>query len=219
MTVSPEIQQLQTQQQLLTLALKAMLEGDWCGAPPSTQAFVSALDPSLNPGCVPPYRESDKPPAPPNYLANYNPEEYMPPQQASWSCAACSLAWLERALGLNANASETTAIAEIGYPDNINSTYGLMDGSGSQLQRVLRDTYGQSSSQGWLTFDQAWAIYAQTPGMMSGGNWYHWVSVRGTSDGNLYIANSAPGYMGVDSILSRDDFNRLGPFSCVWTTP
>jgi hypothetical protein len=216
-TVSPEIAQLQTQQQLLTSALRGMLEGNWCGEPPSTQAFVSALDPGLQVGCVPPYRASDKPPSPPNYLEHYDPNSPQYKQQASWSCSACSLAWLERALGLNPNANEQSAINEIGYPNNINSTYGLMDGSGAQLQRVLSD-YGQKTSQAWLSYDSAWSIYNQTPGCMSGGAWYHWVSARGTSDGNLWIANSAPGYMGVWDILTRDDFNRLGPFSCVWTT-
>lgn len=210
------IVQLQQQQVLLTSALRAMLEGQWCGAPPSVQAFVAALDPTLDPQCVPPYRQSDIPPAPPDYLANYNPNEPMPAQTASWTCSACSLAWLERALGLNAHADEWSAVDEIGMPANINPTYGLMDGSGIQLQRVLLNTYGQNSHQGWLTFDTAYAYYAQTPGMMSGGNWYHWVAVRGTADGNLHIANSAPGYMGVWDILSREDFNRLGPFSCVW---
>src|SRR5215468_10923391 len=62
LSVSPAdaIQQLQDQQALLTQALRAMLEGNWCGAPPSVQAFVSALDPSLSPTCVPPYRQSDE---------------------------------------------------------------------------------------------------------------------------------------------------------------
>ena len=216
MTLSPEVQQLVDQQALLTSALRAMLEGNWCGAPPSVQAFVSALDPALDVQCVPPYRASDKPPEPPGYLADYNPEEPMPRQAASWTCSACSLAWVERALGLNPGADEWSAVAEIGQPQNINPTYGLMDGSGAQLQRVLRDTYGQDSHQGWLSFDQAYSIFAQTPGMMSGGAWYHWVAVRGTVDGSLHIANSAPGYQGVWDVLSRQDFQRLGPFSCVW---
>ena len=107
---------------------------------------------------------------------------------------------------------------EIGNPENINATYGLMDGSGAQLQHVLLDTYGQNTNQGWLDFDTAYAIFSQTPGMMSGGAWYHWVGVRGVDgSGNLWVANSAPGYKSVWDVLSRADFNRLGPFSCVWT--
>lgn len=219
MAVSPEIAQLQQQQVYLTSALRAMLEGNWCGAPPSVDAFVLALDPAQTVDCHPPVLESDAPPEPPDYLDLYDPGEYMPPQAASWTCSACSLAWVERAMGMNDGADEWSAVAEIGQPENINPTYGLMDGSGSQLRRVLLDGYGQNSNQGWLDFDTAYAIYATTPGMMSGGAWYHWVAVRGVDgSGNLWIANSAPGYKQVWDVLSRADFNRLGPFSCVWTT-
>jgi len=216
--ISPAIQQLQSQQNYLTEALRAMLEGQWCGAPPSTQAFVSALDPTLMVDCIQPVLHSDEPPPPPDYLAYYEPTTYMPRQQYSWSCSACALAWCERAIGLNDEATEESEIAAIGYPDNINASYGLMNGSGIQLQRVLRE-YGQDSRQDWLTFDSAYAIYSETPGMMSGGDWYHWVGVRGVQGDALWIANSAPGYRGVGSVLNRADFQRLGPFSAIWTVP
>lgn len=217
MSVSPEIQQLQDQQALLTSALRAMLEGHWCGAPPSVDAFVLALDPDQIINCTPPVLESDAPPESPDYLAEYDPATAMPPQVYSWTCSACALDWIKRATGLAPNSTREGTVDEIGYPENINPVYGLMDGSGAELQEVL-DAYEQSSSQGWLSFDQAYAIFSQTPGMMSGGAWYHWVGVRGIDGPNLWIANSAPGYMGVWDTLSRADFNRLGPFSCVWTT-
>lgn len=141
----------------------------------------------------------------------------MPSQVASWSCSACALAWLERSTLVNPNANEQSCIVEIGYPQNINSTYGLMDGSGSELQSVLA-SYALGSDQGWLTFDQVYALAEQTTGCMSGGAWYHWVSLRGISSSNLWIANSAPGYKGVWDTLTRDQFNSLGPFSVVWLT-
>ena len=104
---------------------------------------------------------------------------------------------------------------EIGYTHNINGTYGLMDRSGSQLRRVLGD-YGINSEQGYLGFDSVYDIATRAPGMMSGEDWYHWVGIRGVQGSNLWIANSAPGYMGVWDVLSREDFNRLGGFSVVW---
>jgi hypothetical protein len=214
---SPEIEQLQDQQALLTLALRGMLEGHWCGEPPSTQGFVLALDPSLQFDCTPPVLISDAPVGPPDYLAGYDPSTYQAPQIYNWTCAACSLDWLIVALQKRGSDRERT-VNEIGYRGNINETDGLMDGSGSQLRRVLGE-YGTNSNQGWLDYDTAWSIYSQTPGMMSGGAWYHWVGVRGTQDGSLWIANSAPGYMGVWDTVSRQDFNRLGPFSCVWCVP
>jgi hypothetical protein len=142
----------------------------------------------------------------------------MPVQVANWSCSACALAWVERSTGVNSGASEGSAISEIGYPANINETYGLMDGSGIQLQRVLAD-YGLTSDQAWLSYDSVYAIAAQTTGCMSGGAWYHWVSLRGVDGPNLWIANSAPGYKGVYDSLSREQFNSLGPFSVVYLTP
>ena len=195
-----------------------MVTGKWVDFP-SLQGDLMALDPNLVLEPHPPVLESEAGPPPPAwYLANYDPNTYMPKQSANWTCSACSLAWLERATGVNATASEWSAVDEIGQPENINATYGLMDGSGARLRQVLQDNYGVPSAHAWLDYDTAWATYAQVPGMMSGGAWYHWTGVRGTSDGNLWVANSAPGYKGVWDIVTRDDFYRLGPFSCVWIT-
>jgi hypothetical protein len=217
MTVAASISQLQAQQALTVRTLVSMLEGNWNGAPPSAEAFLLALNPTLAPLTSADYLLTSEAgePTGPSWWQNFNPEEYMPRQEASWTCSACSLAWVERATGVNPNASEWSAVDEIGQPQNINSTYGLMDGSGAQLQRVLRG-YGIESEQAWLTFDSAYSIYSQTAGMMSGGAWYHWVGVRGISGSQLYVANSAPGYKGIYSTLTREQFTALGPFSCVW---
>ena len=164
---------------------------------------------SLAPAPVPP-------PDPTGWWDSYNPNEPQHNQAAGWTCAACSLAWLERSTQVNILADEWSATAEIGYPHNINSTYGLMDGSGSQLQRVLRE-YGLDSRHGWLDFDTAYEIYRQVPGALSGQAWYHWVSVRGvTRDGLLWIANSAPGYRSVWDTLDRQQWASLGAMSCLW---
>jgi hypothetical protein len=85
-----------------------------------------------------------------------------------------------------------------------------------ELQRVLREHAGLDTEQGWLSFDEAYERYSHTLGLMSGQRMYHWVSVRGISGSNLWIANSAPGYMGVWDMLSRYDYERLGGWSCIW---
>ena len=142
----------------------------------------------------------------------------MPYQSADWTCSACSLAWVLRATAQDTNASEWGMVEAIGTPQNINPTYGLMDSSGSQLRRVLAD-YGLNSDQGWLTYEQLYSVAGAYTGLMSGGAWYHWVALRGrdVSDlGDIWIANSAPGYQGVYDVLTRSDFQRLGPFSVVW---
>ena len=141
----------------------------------------------------------------------------MPAQVYGWTCSSCSLQWVLHSTGIDPDITREETVYAIGYPENINSQYGLMDGSGAQLQRVLAD-YGQPSEQGWLGFDEVYARALGTTGMMSGAAWYHWVALRGVSGDALWIANSAPGYKGVDSILTRADFNRLGVFSVVWLT-
>jgi hypothetical protein len=139
----------------------------------------------------------------------------MEPQLTDWSCAACSLDWLKVATGLASASDRYATTLEIGVPQNINPTYGLMDGSGAELQRVLGE-YGQDSAQGWLDYDSVYALARETTGMLSGAVMYHWMSIRGVEGNNLWVANSAPGYKGIYSILSRDDFNRLGGWSVVW---
>jgi hypothetical protein len=213
--IAEQLAQLQMQQSLTVQALVAAYEGRWTGEPPSVEALLLAINPTLAPLATVNYLLTSEIG---EFVPPYDPETYMPRQAASWTCSACSLAWVERATQVNPGADEWSAVAEIGTPENINATYGLMDGSGAQLQRVLRDSYGRDSAQGWLNYDQAYATYGYTTGMMSGGNWYHWVAVRGHAGSDLYIANSAPGYKGVNSLLSREQFNALGPFSCVWLT-
>ena len=112
-------------------------------------------------------------------------------------------------------AARELVIGEIGIPQNINPQYGLMDGSGAQLQRVLLDR-GYDSEQSWLNFDTVYQLATSTTGMMSGANWYHWCALRGVQGDALWISNSAPGYRGVWDTLTRQQFNDLGGFSCVW---
>jgi hypothetical protein len=146
----------------------------------------------------------------------------MPGQWYSWTCSACATEWAERACGADRSsdvyANREAVTYHIGYPDQINSTWGLTnaEGPGAALQRVLREHAGVDTQQGWLSFDEAIDIYSQTFGLMSGADWYHWVGVRGVSGSALWVANSAPGYMGMYDYVGRDDYNRLGGFNCLW---
>jgi hypothetical protein len=143
------------------------------------------------------------------------------PQVYGWTCSSCSLEWVKRAIALispqDIYASRYATVYEIGYPDNINPSYGLMDASGTALRAVL-DSYGVPTSQAWLDFDTVYAMAQETTGMMSGAVYYHWVALRGISGPDLWIANSAPGYKGVWDVLTRADFERLGAFSVVLLT-
>jgi hypothetical protein len=144
----------------------------------------------------------------------------MPGQLYDWTCSACSTEWVERSLGYARDADVYTSremvVYAIGYPHNINGTYGLMDGSGAELQRVIKEQTGADSEQGWLGFDDVYSLAQETPGLMSGAAWYHWVAIRGVDSGCIWVANSAPGYKGVDSHVSREQFAALGGFSVIW---
>jgi hypothetical protein len=146
----------------------------------------------------------------------------MPGQWYDWTCSACSTEWAERAVGAARSddipANREQVVYAIGYPDQINASVGLTnaEGPGAALQRVLRDHAGVEMQQGWLSFDEAYAIYSTTFGLMGGAEFCHWVGVRGVSGSNLWIANSAPGYRGVWDVLSRYDYERLGGFNCLW---
>ena len=212
-----ELSQLSEQQALQVEGLKHMLEGNWSSGANTLEGVLLALNPALAPLSPVEYKlQSDGPATPQDsWWFSYDPETLMPTQRDNWSCAACALAWIERATGIDSMATEMSAVAQIGFPQNINPTYGLMDGSGARLQQVLSDVYGVGSEQSWLTFNDAYTIFAETTGMISGGAWYHWVAVRGLQNGSLLVANSAPGYLGVGSVLTREMYQKLGPFSCV----
>ena len=145
----------------------------------------------------------------------------MPGQLYDWTCSACSCEWTTRALfapfGADIYTNRETTVYAIGYPDQINGTYGLMDGSGAQLQRVIKEQTGRDSEQSFgLDFDTVYMLASETIGLMSGAAWYHWVGIRGVEGSTIAVANSAPGYKGIYGNLSREDFNRLGGFSVIW---
>jgi hypothetical protein len=209
---------LEAQQGLQTDAIAQMLQGHWVGFP-SLEADLGALSPGIQLEPHPPLLSSEAgPPTPPDYLKHFYPSTDMPQQVYSWTCSACALDWVLRATQVAPNHTREQAVEEIGYPENINPTYGLMDANGTAL-RAVYDLYAIPTFQAWLNFDQVWAAAGHTTGQISGGAWYHWVAIRGQSGSDIWIANSAPGYAGVYDTLSRDQFNRLGPFSCVLLVP
>jgi hypothetical protein len=142
----------------------------------------------------------------------------MLPQVYGWTCSACALDWVLRAAAIDPKSNREKCVRMIGYQENINETYGLMNANGQALRDVYT-SYGQKTSQAWLDFDAVYELAQRTTGQMSGARWYHWCALRGVRGDAIWIANSAPGYMGVYDLLSRADFDRLGGFSVVWLGP
>jgi len=139
------------------------------------------------------------------------------PQSGDWQCSAAATAWLLGALGKPT--TQDDVVASLG-PGRIDPNVGLHDASGAGLAAVLDATYGVAAANGPLaSFDDALGLAAAGPYLLGGAAWDHWTGVRGSADGQaLDLANPSPGYRGVASSLSRDQFARLGPFSAVWPT-
>lgn len=144
----------------------------------------------------------------------YNPEEPQYPQEEDWTCSACSLAWANRALSIDFATNEFTATDYIGDPEHINSTYGLMDASGTRLVQCLREQ-GAPAFTAWLDWDEAYHLAQNFPLLIGGAYWYHWVGVRYADGDLLFLANSAPGWMGVTQSMNSMQWYDLGPFAVV----
>jgi len=142
----------------------------------------------------------------------------MPAQAYSWTCSVCSTTWVLQA---TATAYQDADIydaryavgTEMGYPGCVNEVYGCMS-----PQCVVDElgAHGLIARQVWPTFDQAYAIARTNTGTINPTGQYHYMAIRGTSGPDLWVANSAPGYMGVGDTLSRDQFNALGPVSVIY---
>ncbi|HYW89272.1 MAG TPA: hypothetical protein VFB50_15985 [Chloroflexota bacterium] len=130
----------------------------------------------------------------------------------------CSITWVLQAthsayVGEDIYAAREKVQAVLGVPECVNPTYGCMSG---QCVIDCFAKYGLQTKLDWLTFDQAYALARVATGCLSGTAWNHYVGIRGVSGEALYVANSAPGWMGVRDVLTRRDFERLGPFKCIY---
>jgi hypothetical protein len=143
-------------------------------------------------------------------------------QDYAWDCAACSTAWAMRTIGHGV--SEHDVITGLG-PTRISSTYGLLDASGDGLVSYLAEQGISAENNPNASFDDVMAAAGHQPMVIGGRAWCHWVAVR---IGSLLVPNApaellalmnpAPGYMGINQYLTREDFALLGSFSAVWFT-
>jgi hypothetical protein len=145
---------------------------------------------------------------------SYDPNEPAYPQTADWTCSACSLSWLNRALSIEHATDEWSAVEYIGNPQHINSTYGLMDGSGARLVECLREQ-GAPAFTAWLDWETTYGLSQAWPLLVGGVGLYHWMGVRVADDGVLWIANSACGYGGVYNTLGQDQWDHYGPWAVI----
>lgn len=142
------------------------------------------------------------------------------PQDYPWDCAACSTAWCMRTIGFDV--SEQDVIAGLG-PSRISPTLGLLDASGAGLVSFLGEQGIAADNNPSASYDDCLAAAGFQPMVIGGRSWCHWVAVRMGAqcagldrDPGLILMNPAGGYMGVEQLLTRFQFESLGPFSAVW---
>jgi hypothetical protein len=143
-------------------------------------------------------------------------------QDYSWDCAACSTAWAMRTVGRKE--TEQDVIEGLG-PGRITPTYGLMDASGAGLVEYLGEQGIGAQNNPDASWDDVMAAAGHQPMVCGGRAWYHWVAIRmgslmagAPSTPALLLMNPSPGYVGVYQLLTRDSFDKLGPWSAVWFT-
>jgi hypothetical protein len=69
------------------------------------------------------------------------------------------------------------------------------------------ESYGVEAKQEWIDWSRALELCSTTTGVLNSTAWYHFVAIRGvTDDGQLWIANSAPGYDGIFDTISESQF-------------
>lgn len=140
----------------------------------------------------------------------------MAPQVYNWTCSICSYAWVIQSTGMDPNLTRERAAEIIGMPNCVNSTYGLMS------TKCMLDAfayYNLEATAKYVTFDEAYAICREHTGTINPNGMYHFMAIRGTDGmdaGDLWVANSAPGYCGVYDTLTRSQFNSLGPVELVY---
>ena len=128
---------------------------------------------------------------------------WMAEQVYSWTCSICAATWALQATGLNPNAAREQVAYELGYPSCVNASVGLAN---TDCMVDLFEGYGVPSSREWVDWDRAYEICSTTTGCLNSTRWYHFVAIRGVRNGNLWVANSAPGYQGIWDDVTPSQF-------------
>jgi hypothetical protein len=136
----------------------------------------------------------------------------MAEQAFQWTCSVCATNWTVRATGLDPYADRISTGVGIGYPDCVDQWSGCKS---TQCIVDVFESYGVGAVQEWIDWDRAVELCSSTAGVLNSTSWYHFVSIRGMSGEQLWIANSAPGYRGIWDTISRAQFESLPPWQAV----
>jgi hypothetical protein len=155
----------------------------------------------------------------------YSPSEPPHPQDSDFDCSQDSTEWALWSVGRRPKDQwlTQTMIAE----GVLSYQLGLMDASGAGLAAFITRHYGEdgfeASNQDPVSFDELAEDCGRYPMLIGGRRWGsggHWSGLRAydVAGDLLLLANPAAGYVGVNQSMTREQFSRLGPFSCVHVT-
>jgi len=168
---------------------------------------------AVNPAALyAPPRPAQGPPE--TWWDRFDPEYPMARQSQEWTCSICAATWVLQATGINPDATREQVAYDLGYPTCVNPAVGLAD---TNCMVDLFESYGLDATREWVNWDRALEICAQTTGVLNSTRWYHFVAIRGVRNGNLWVANSAPGYQGIWDEVTPAQFQAwAGSWQTVW---
>jgi hypothetical protein len=155
------------------------------------------------------------PPAPPaSWWDVFDPTFPMVPQSYPWTCSICATTWVLNATSIEPDATREQVAYELGYPSCVNPAVGL---ASTQCVVDCFQAHGVGAHQEWVDWNRAYDLCSQTTGVLNSTHWYHFVGIRGVRDGNLWVANSAPGYDGIWDDVTPGQFQAwAGSWQIVW---
>lgn len=175
------------------------------------------LDVILGPGWPEP---TERTPTMPSAMT-YNPDAPVDIQTDAWSCSEQSAQWLLRSIGRDPK--DAWIRGQLLDNGIVTVEQGLMDASGQQLAAWLQREYGDEmgltfASKNGASWEDLVAIVGRQPVMIGGRTWNHWSGARRLVEGGIELANPAPNWKGVGTVLDREEFERLGGFSFITVT-
>jgi len=130
----------------------------------------------------------------------------MPRQSLSWTCSACAIDWVALATALDPTSNREKVVGELGYPACINAQHGLLD---ALCAVRYMERWGVGVEREWVDWPRALELCQTTTGLLNSLRWQHFVAIRGvTEDGDLWVANSAPGWQFIWDRITRLQFEQ-----------
>lgn len=139
-------------------------------------------------------------------------------QTNDWSCSICTATWMLNSLGFPVTQDEMQQqMAHL-----VDPRYGLLDGSGHDLQMFLgRVTGCEVEHVDRVTWQWLQQHAGSGPIGIGSASMYHWLAVRDLYGGGgpLALMNPAIGYKHVGDTMTAREFITWAPWNAVYIKP